>query len=441
MEKGLYYSNFLGFSKSKNEVAVFNKLCPKPVYITKKEWIDLKNNKVSPIEEMLQKTRVVVKSKKDDQKLLLKKRKEVEKIFKNTSVLYLVLTKQCNLKCSYCLVDSNEIEKEMMDFQTAKDGIDLWFRHLHDNFNKNGQYFIIFYGGEPLLNTPTLEESLKYIKKCQKESKVLLKNLKIILPTNGILLSPKLLKLLKKYRVSVVVGLDGNKHINDYYRKDKKGRGTFLRVTKGINVLQKNKIDVSVSTTILPENIKKIKEFSKLLNQYHIKEFGFNVLKGKKISCLSSGQKRKEYYQKATEGIIENFNQTKKYQIHERQIEERINTFNEGGCIINCGGCGGQIVIQPNGDISNCPFLEGKIENIKSISNNFRIWDSPIVKKWQKRLPVYNPNCLNCEAISICGGGCPLNAKETKGSFLKKDESVCILNKRIFNFLIWGNRK
>lgn len=73
--------------------------------------------------------------------------------------LYLVLTRNCNLKCSYCpfSCSSNELDsKELMSTIIAKKGIDFWIKAIgkHDT---SKQYTIILYGGEPFLNTKTLE--------------------------------------------------------------------------------------------------------------------------------------------------------------------------------------------------------------------------------------------------------------------------------------------
>ncbi len=86
--------------------------------------------------------------------------------------------------------------------------------------------------------------------------------------------------------------------------------------------------------------------------------------------------------------------------------------------------------------LANFYFLLNNFGNVKRYNENFRIWNTPLVKKWQKRLPIYNQECKDCKAISICGGGCPLNPKEIKGNIFKKDEAMCIFTKKVFNYFI-----
>jgi len=323
-----------------------------------------------------------------------------------------------------------------MSPEIAGKGIDLWTRHIFDNFDKKRGYFIIFYGGEPLLNINTLEYSLKYIEKLKKENKLPRNNLHIMIDTNGILINSKIVRLFKRYNVMVTVGCDGPKKFNDYYRVDNKGKGTFEKVKKAFMILKKNKIKTFVSVAITPYNISKIKDFSKFFKKYKIEKFGFNILKGKSLLSLSPKISLKEYYTKATDGIIENFRKGKEKRC-EYQMEKKIKAFYEKQFSpFDCGGYGNQLVIQPNGEISNCPFLSNNFGNVKKYNKNFRIWNVPLIKEWRKRLPIYNQECKDCEAISICGGGCPLNPKEIKGDILKKDDAMCIFTKKCLIILI-----
>lgn len=362
---------------------------------------------------------------------------EFEKSLNCTTTLYLVLTYKCNLKCKYCpfskLVKKKEI---LMSPEIAIKGIDLWSRHIYNNYDKKREYFIIFYGGEPLLNINTLECSLKYIKKLKKESKLPKKNLHIMVDSNGILIDNKVLRIFKKYNVMVTIGCDGPKRLNDRYRIDDEGKGTFERIKNALILLKNNKIKTFASVAITPYNISKIKDFSQLFKKYKIDSFGFNILKGKSLLTLSPKINLKGYYIDAANGIINNFRREKERN-YECQMEKKIRSFYEKQFFpLDCGGYGNQLVIQPNGGISNCPFLLNNFGNVKKCNKNFRIWSVPLVKKWRKRLPIYNQECKDCAAMNICGGGCPLNPKEIKGNVSGKDEAMCIFTKKVFNYFI-----
>jgi uncharacterized protein len=410
--------------------------------LKQKIWDNFLLKKDKNLINQLKNQKLIIYSNKDDANDFKNVVKNFGKNFSYTSTLYLVLTRKCNLECKYCPFPKlSKSKKEIsMSPEIAIRGIDLFSKHIYENFNQKRIYFIIFYGGEPLLNIKTLKYGLKYIEKLKKENKLPKNNLHIMVDTNGILINTEIVRLFKRYNVMVTVGCDGPKKFNDYYRVDNKGKGTFEKVKKALILLKKNKIKTFASVSITPYNISKIKNFSKFFLKYGVKKFGFNILRGKSLFSLSPKINLKDYYIKASNGIIDSFRrrQGKEY---EYQMEKKIKVFFDKQFFpIDCGGYGNNLVIQPNGEISNCPFLPNKLGNVKNYNENLRIWKMPLVREWRKRLPIYNQSCKNCEAISICGGGCPWNAKEINGNIFKKDDALCIFTKKVFDYLIWKNK-
>ena len=47
------------------------------------------------------------------------------------------------------------------------------------------------------------------------------------------------------------------------------------------------------------------------------------------------------------------------------------------------------------------------------------------------------PKCYECEALGICGGGCPANAKIVDGSIWEVDRRFCVHSKMTLEWLIW----
>ena len=50
-------------------------------------------------------------------------------------------------------------------------------------------------------------------------------------------------------------------------------------------------------------------------------------------------------------------------------------------------------------------------------------------------IPINNPFCLECDAIGICGGGCPWSANMWFKNHV--DERECVVNKQMLPFLLW----
>ena len=67
----------------------------------------------------------------------------------------------------------------------------------------------------------------------------------ISMQTNGMLITNEILQLCVHYRVSISVSIDGPKLINDQFRVDHKGKGTYEKVVAGITLLKNhNESDV-----------------------------------------------------------------------------------------------------------------------------------------------------------------------------------------------------
>ncbi len=68
---------------------------------------------------------------------------------------------------------------------------------------------------------------------------------------------------------------------------------------------------------------------------------------------------------------------------------------------------------------------------------NFDCTKNPTYLERHKRSLFFMPQCKNCEAIAICGGGCALSACENGSSIWDLDEGFCIHTKDALKFLIW----
>lgn len=377
--------------------------------------------------------------------MFLKKVKlNFNKKLNKTFILYLVLTKDCNYFCSYCPFKKDDIVdkkiKNLMSEEILILGINLWRNHIlkklkeKNNYFKN--YFIIFYGGEPLLNLKTIKSGLLYIDKLKKK-KQLPKNLKLLIPTNGSLINDETIKILKKYNVMITVGLDGLNSAQNIYRKNKEKLNSFQDSINIIKKLIKNKINTSVSITITPSNINKINKFPAFFKKIGVKKIGFNFLKGEALSRLVRKDGLVEYYRKASSGIIKGFLKRKNPN-YEFQMEKKFNSFFKKDFFpIDCTCYGNQLVIMPDGTITNCPFNGKKLVNIKEIDKNFSIWNTKEVKKLQKRFPLFQEVGDNFYWKSLYGGGCVWSSKEIYENKYATDEGASIFAKKVFDLFLW----
>jgi uncharacterized protein len=104
------------------------------------------------------------------------------------------------------------------------------------------RFTFILHGGEPLLMPKTM-----FIELIEQLNSLASDDLTLVyaLQTNGMLIDKEWCAIFDKYAIGVGVSIDGPKAINDQYRIDKKGGGTYDMVMKGVEnsrKYQKNRI-------------------------------------------------------------------------------------------------------------------------------------------------------------------------------------------------------
>ena len=140
----------------------------------------------------------------------------------------------CNIDCSYCY----EYNQGNTGWKTKPKNMTLTtFETLckrvaeHDT---GDEPFISFHGGEPLIRPP------KFFDEAMTIAKQYIPDVRFGLQTNGILLNSEFIDVFRKHGLRAGTSLDGPKLVNDARRIDHKGRGTFDRIMKGVNLMRDN---------------------------------------------------------------------------------------------------------------------------------------------------------------------------------------------------------
>ncbi|MDD2935200.1 MAG: SPASM domain-containing protein [Candidatus Pacebacteria bacterium] len=60
---------------------------------------------------------------------------------------------------------------------------------------------------------------------------------------------------------------------------------------------------------------------------------------------------------------------------------------------------------------------------------------------WKNRSPFFMEQCYDCEAIALCGGGCPASIELRTGSRWNIDDRICPHSKQSLEWLIWDTYK
>jgi len=418
---------FVRIYERENVKALFNTLNLKTLYVSQEIYDKML---VEPSEQIVEEEFLVSP---DFNALEYFRDKTPKQQDNNIYIAYFLLTSVCNFKCKYCFVESRieTHDNAFMTIEIAEKGIQLLKRNISNN---NGITTILFYGGEPLLNF----EVMKYVVERTKELQM---NVKYQVITNGSVLNSEIIDFIKKYQIEFSVSIDGLRDTNDQMRIDHNNNGTFDKIISTISTLSENGITPAISCTISKHNMDKIDEIIPILEKYNIRGMGFNLPAENDNITISESEQQVivKNLLKAEDVIFE------KRIFEDRVINRRLKTFVEKKIWVkDCGGYGHQIAITPKGEVGVChglwPDEINKKENIYydiDVNHTGQVNEHPIWQEWYNRTPFNMPDCWNCDAISLCGGGCAQKSFVRKGSIWNIDEDICILMKEVVPWIIW----
>ena len=151
----------------------------------------------------------------------------------------------CNLDCSYCYyLDKADIyggKEPVMTEEMLENVIREYILA-----NDVPEITLNWHGGEPLvLGLDFYKKAVEFEKKYA-DGKVILNTLQ----TNGTLLDRSWTEFFRKNSFLIGISLDGPKDIHDRYRKDKGGQPTFDKVLRGIGLLYSGGVEFNTMSTV-----------------------------------------------------------------------------------------------------------------------------------------------------------------------------------------------
>ncbi len=299
-----------------------------------------------------------------------------------------VVTRRCNLSCSYCNV--------MLSGDSADDMSD----DIADLVIKSAQEapagrLVMVTGGEPLLVPDTTFRILENVSSPK------------VLFTNATLMTRSIASELKRINASPVVSLDGTEKIHNTNRCD-----SWAAAAAGLDLLKQAGVQFGISTVVSHHNCNDIAdEMKKLISRFQPTSMGFNILHWTKGSFNPVSA---EDYMNAMGEIFITALETGTFV---DQIARRIDPIISGVYRHrDCAALGGKIVYHPDGRISNC--ISGRA-----------------VEDWSCWIPAHLEFCNDCPAAGICGGGCAWDAIHL-GEKDRPDPRHCMWVKRILDLFL-----
>ncbi len=352
--------------------------------------------------------------------------------YKNNSrvikALCLHVAHTCNLNCSYCFASQGKYhgDRALMSFEVGKQAFDF----LIANSGTRRNLEVDFFGGEPTLNLDVVKQLVAYARGIEKEHG---KNFRFTFTTNGMLLDDETIDWLNAEMSNVVLSLDGRREVNDHFRKDYAGKGSYDTIVPNFQRLVEKRggKNYYVRGTFTHNNV----DFTNDL--LHMADLGFTELSMEPVVCPPG-----DPYALTEEDLPVLFEQYEilAKEMLKRKKEGRPFTFyhymidlKNGPCIYKritgCGSGTEYMAVTPWGDLYPCHQFAG---DEKYLLGN--IWDGVTNTAVQDEFRSCNayarPACRDCWARLYCSGGCAANAYHATGSIGGVYEYGCELFKK-----------
>lgn len=336
-----------------------------------------------------------------------------------TTLIRIVLTEQCNLRCSYCFVDH---QAKHMDVKMLFSVLDKLFE------NALGKHIEIqFFGGEPLLRFDLIKKAVKYISENHIKRGT---SVSYSLTTNGTMITDEIAQFIKQHPFTICISLDGDKATNDINRIYRNGRGSYDQVIKGYKLLRKHGCQ-NVGFLLTPNisNTPTIADFFEYaIHEFHIDFFAINTPQPSLIGWGIDGGTYAEqlircYQFSQQNGVGFSSTLDKVIVALMRKREVLSSCFNPSG--------DRYALITASGEVSPC-IVSWQPDFLQSLTQ----LNDPELFLAESYLD-HPPACISCPALSMCGGPCYL-----EHTFMSQggdwDHNRCLFFMKAIEWMVWN---
>lgn len=361
---------------------------------------------------------------------------------------------KCNIDCTYCFY----LEKEKLYPESSSNwSMDEFTleRYVIQQIKAQSSQEVVFawQGGEPTLL------GLEFFRKAITLQQKYAGNKKIIntLQTNGILIDEQWCLFFRKHNFLIGISIDGPKEFHDAYRRTRSGKDTHEKVVNTISLL--NKFNVEFNTLTVVSNINarsphEVYNYLKSLGSKHMQFIplvereaqeqtvdGLTLLHPERTEAvkLCDWSVDSEQYGLFMSAI---FHEWVRKDIGNVWVQLFENTFaltceQPSQLCVFAPTCGSAFALESNGDIYACDhyvFPEFKLGNIHDTSIK-EINESTANQQFGlNKKTTLSKDCLNCEHLNVCNGGCPKHRFSLSSSAKPEQNYLCTGYKTFFSY-------
>jgi len=337
----------------------------------------------------------------------------------------------CNLNCEYCFYLEKKALFGFGEQYRMSDNVLCAFITNYITSQPTPVVEFVWQGGEPTLLGVDFFRRVIDLQSNFSGTKTITNSLQ----TNGTLLNDEWCAFLNKHNFMVGISIDGPKDVHNRYRRDRKGKGTFDEVMRGLRLLQRHKVEYNVLASVARETAKYPLEVYRFLKNEGVEFIQFTPV----VECLPDASGRQtglclagpadlnkseehaevtawsvipEEYGDFLISIYEDWVRHDVGKVFVMNFEWAFNAWigNPSPVCTHAKTCGRSVVIEHNGDVfacDHCVYPEYRLGNIRndklsdmverSLQSGFGVSKETALPGW----------CRECEVLAACQGGCP----------------------------------
>ena len=352
--------------------------------------------------------------------------------FKNNSkvvkALCLHVAHTCNLNCSYCFASQGKYqgERALMSFEVGRRALDFLMENSGDRRNLE----VDFFGGEPSLNFDVVKRLVEYARSVEKERG---KNFRFTYTTNGVILNDEIIDFVNRECHNVVLSLDGRREVNDRFRRDYAGNGSYDTIVPNFKRLVESRggRGYYVRGTFTHHNV----DFTNDI--FHMADLGFTELSMEPVVCSPDDPCAltqedmplvKEQYEILAKEMIKRKKEGRPFTFYHYMLD-----LKNGPCIYKritgCGSGTEYMAVTPWGELFPChQFVGDEKYSLGDIWSGVK--NTAVQDEFRTCNAYARPECRDCWARLYCSGGCAANSYHATGSIGGIYEYGCELFKK-----------
>lgn len=357
-----------------------------------------------PIAEVRQRVNALIKARlllRTDEKVVL------AKLGKPTSYATFMVnvSQRCNLTCPYCYVNKGHfdyVEKPIprMRAETAAQIV----ARIFENFPGISTYGYHFYGGEPLMNFPVIQQIVDAAEVKATETRT---HTDYHITTNGTLLTSEIADFMDRHRFTVYISIDGNEARHDELRKYVNGKGSFADVERNLEHLR-GKAGVHL---IRSSVIRKGFRLQEALE--HLEDQGAQQCKAERVrlragEALSLEGPDHDEYIRDIEGLIDHYIsylRSGRKPMDFRLSSKILQIYTRTPRNFFCPAGDRMFGISSDGEIYPCALHVGRPQS--KLGDIHRGIDRSKQQAFRAKFaPENQRECSTCWTRHLCGGGC-----------------------------------